>query len=62
MIWVTLWVTTFYEEKTKEFCTTLQHLKEFYHFIAKLVNKSQFSRGIWTTFFKFQNKNMQKQK
>ena len=22
------------------FCLTLQHLKEFYHFIAKLINKS----------------------
>ena len=34
--WVTLWITAFYEEKAKLFFITLQHLKEFYHFIAKL--------------------------
>ena len=39
-IWVTLWITTFCEEKAKVFCITLQHLKEFYRFIAKLINKS----------------------
>ena len=39
-IWVTLWTTAFCEEKAKVFYITLQHFKEFYHFIAKLVNKS----------------------
>ena len=38
-ICVTLWITAFYEEEAKVFCITLQHLKEFYHFIAKLMNK-----------------------
>ena len=40
IIRVTLWISIFYEEKAKVFCITLQHLKEFYHFIAKLKNKS----------------------
>ena len=39
-IWVTLWITAFYEEKAKVFCITLQHLREFYHFTTKLINKS----------------------
>ena len=38
-IWVTLWITTFYE-KVKVFSITLQHLKEFQCFITKLINKS----------------------
>ena len=38
-IWITLWITAFYEEKAKVFCITLQYLKEFYHFFAKLMNK-----------------------
>ena len=36
---VTLWITAFYE-KPNIFCITLQYLKEFYHFTAKLMNKS----------------------
>ena len=52
-IWVTLLITAFYEEKTKVFCITLQHLKEFYHFIAKLVNKSHSSQ--WELGQRFSN-------
>ena len=39
-ILVTLWITAFYEEKAKVFNITLQHLKEFYCALAKLVKKS----------------------
>ena len=42
--WITLWITAFYEKKAKVLCITLQHLKEFYCFIAKLMNKSYSSQ------------------
>ena len=56
-IWVTLWITAIYEEKTKEFYIILQHLKEFYHFIPKLVNKSHsFQWKFGQHFSKFETK------
>ena len=35
-----MWISAFYEEKAKVFCINLQHLKQFYHFIDRLMNKS----------------------
>ena len=51
-IWVTLWITAFYEEKAKVFCITLQQLKEFYHFIAKLI----ILNGNWDNIFQILEK------
>ena len=50
-IWVTLWITAFYEEKTKVFWITLQHLKKFYHVIAKLMNKSHIPQSEFGNIF-----------